>query len=140
MAEIAIAEEFEHRERSDHVQKRIGDADIQKHLRPSRHEAVKSQQHYGKAADHVDGEQTVKGRRPGQRPRNGERQRDKNGEDGSCEHHGFLPPSSQATRRFISSSVKPSALSRSSAWTQSVWLSSLASIVTVPGVSVIEFA
>ncbi len=66
-------------------------------------------------------------------------ERDQHGDDGDGEHQACAA-SNHATLRFISSSAKPSALSRSMACTQSARPRSVASTVSVPGVSVIEFA
>ena len=97
ISQRAVAEEFQHGQRSDHVQKRIGNPQIQE-LRPFRQKSVERQQHDRKIADGIDGQQPIERRRPGQRTRHRQRQREpadifsQISEVHTVRHVAFKPP------------------------------------------------
>src|SRR5688572_24019962 len=112
MGKVAVAEEFENRERAYEVEQAVGQADVEK-LRAAGQEANNGQQHDRQRADRIAGQYAIEHGRPfgGAHDREGEGNYD--GGSSSREHQ--RPPSNCVTRRSMPPRSRSSAPSRVSA-------------------------
>ena len=85
VGEIAVAEEFQHRERADEIEQAVGQSDVEK-LGPPGQKPDHGKQQDGQRADRVAGQHAVEDGRALDRADDGQGKRDENGGSGGSEH------------------------------------------------------
>src|SRR5688500_7648633 len=108
-AEIAVAEELEHRYGADDIEQAIDNGEVEE-LRPPGKKADAAKQQHGHGADGIGCKRPVEHRRSQDCARQCEHQGDEQSERSGGEHYRL--PSMRLTRRSISLSARPEAPSR----------------------------